>query len=544
MNWQVLICIVLSLANVFLSGCGNREVRQTMREVETILNDRPIEALATLEKIDSASLAFKPLRMRHDLLYAIALDKNHVDDGRYVQEMTEVAEWYGRFGNKTNKLTSRYYYGDQLRGAGRLEEAAVQFMRSENEAIDQDDWFLAGMSARSLYYLFSKTYNYPEELSSISRAVDYFSLAKKDVHVNDAKLKLAMAYYDNHLISKSDSLFDEVIQIAINERDTTRWSRALVESVNGMLVDEPYNPDSASVRIIRSIQLGRKPSSRSLSNLALSESLMGKKSESEKSLSESYRTAGNPSQLYAAKYRDYQIRVNRNDADSAFSLLQQIYNYTDSVAIRSLQQSVVSAQKQFLSASNNRIEHDLRISKSLLIISLLLAFFVIVSILVTVKRITERYSIEKENHYRELDNYRHASQELMSMGLRGIASISEAYYVSGNNKAEATLKAYKSMVSRIWSDPDIRSEFVEKVDRANGNIITKLREQIPSLPETQVMLFAYIVCGFSYTTTSVIMGDHTKQYVYTRKKRLVDAIQIKAPADKELFLSFLTNRRF
>lgn len=543
MNRSDLLYIVIALSSSLLSGCGNREVRQTMREVEVILDERPADALSTLDKIDSTVLRYKPMRMRYDLLYAIALDKNHIDDGRYADEMANVAAWYQRFGNKNNKLRAKYYYGDQLRGSGRLEEAAVQFMRSEKDAVDQKDWFLAGMSARSLYYLFSKTYNYPEELSSISRAVDFFNLANKEVHEYDAKLKLAMAYYDNHDIAKSDSLFDEVIQIAINKRDTTRWSRALIESVNGMLIDEPFNSDSASVRIIRSIQLGLKPSSRSLSNLALSESLMGRKDESEMYLSEAYKTATNPTQLYAAKYRDYQIRVNRNDADSAFHLLQQMYSYTDSVAIKSLEQSVVSAQNQFLSTTNNRIEHDYRVSKMLLLLSLLLSISVIASIIVTIKRITEQHNIEKEAHYRELDNYRHASQELMALGLRGISSISEAYYVSGNNKAEATLRAYKSMVSRLWSDPDTRSEFVEKVDRANGNVITKLREQLPSLPETQVMLFAYIVCGFSYTTTSVIMGDHSKQYVYTRKKRLVDTIQKKDPVDKKLFLSFLTNNR-
>ena len=541
MNRQILFIIFMAI--LLLPGCGNREVRQTMREVEAILDERPAEALCTLDKIDSTVLRYKPMRMRYDLLYAIALDKNHIDDGRYADEMANVAAWYQRFGNKNNKLRAKYYYGDQLRGSGRLEEAAVQFMRSEKDAVDQKDWFLAGMSARSLYYLFSKTYNYPEELSSISRAVDFFNLANKEVHEYDAKLKLAMAYYDNHDIAKSDSLFDEVIQIAINKRDTTRWSRALIESVNGMLIDEPFNSDSASVRIIRSIQLGLKPSSRSLSNLALSESLMGRKDESEMYLSEAYKTATNPTQLYAAKYRDYQIRVNRNDAVSAFHLLQQMYSYTDSVAIKSLEQSVVSAQNQFLSTTNNRIEHDYRVSKMLLLLSLLLSISVIASIIVTIKRITEQHNIEKEAHYRELDNYRHASQELMALGLRGISSISEAYYVSGNNKAEATLRAYKSMVSRLWTDPDTRSEFVEKVDRANGNVITKLREQLPSLPETQVMLFAYIVCGFSYTTTSVIMGDHSKQYVYTRKKRLVDTIQKKDPVDKKLFLSFLTNNR-
>ena len=176
---QALAYIVLGLTSLLLSGCGNREVRQTMREVEAILDERPADALSTLDKIDSTVLRYKPMRMRYDLLYAIALDKNHIDDGRYTDEMANVAAWYQRFGNKNNKLRAKYYYGDQLRGVGRLEEAAVQFMRSEKDAVDQKNWFLAGMSARSLYYLFSKTYNYPEELSSISRAVDFLILLIK-----------------------------------------------------------------------------------------------------------------------------------------------------------------------------------------------------------------------------------------------------------------------------------------------------------------------------------------------------------------------------
>ncbi|MBO6248584.1 MAG: hypothetical protein J6N54_07230 [Bacteroidales bacterium] len=47
-------------------------------------------------------------------------------------------------------------------------------MRSEKEAVALEDWFMAGMSARSLFYMYGKTYNSPEELSCIKRAVDYF----------------------------------------------------------------------------------------------------------------------------------------------------------------------------------------------------------------------------------------------------------------------------------------------------------------------------------------------------------------------------------
>ena len=139
--------------SLLAAGCFPADVRKVLRDVEPMLEDHPAEALSKLDSVDASSLRPGRLKARYSLLYAIALDKNHKDNGSFVSEIEAAASWFERFGSRHDRMMSEYYYGDQLRGAGRLEEAAVQFMLSEKEAVALEDWFIAGMSARSLYYV-------------------------------------------------------------------------------------------------------------------------------------------------------------------------------------------------------------------------------------------------------------------------------------------------------------------------------------------------------------------------------------------------------
>ncbi len=56
MTRQIQKYVVLALASIFLSGCVNREVKQTMLEVEAIIDERPAEALSIISEIDSIAL--------------------------------------------------------------------------------------------------------------------------------------------------------------------------------------------------------------------------------------------------------------------------------------------------------------------------------------------------------------------------------------------------------------------------------------------------------------------------------------------------------
>ena len=538
-----------------LSGCGNRDVRQTLKEVEAILNERPEEALASLDDIDSTSLGFKPLRMRHNLLYSIALDKNHIDDGRYVEEMAVVADWYEQFGDKNNKLKAKYYYGDQLRGAGRLEEASVQFMRSEKEAVEQEDWFMAGMSARSLFYMYSKTYNSPEELSCIKRAVDYFHKAGLETHEDDARIKLAGAYYDNSQLMVSDSLFNEAIFVASGKKDTVRLRRALVKSVNGLLSKELFRPDSVISRLRWAERLGYPPDSRMLANYGTAYYFVGEKEKSDSCYKAAYKVCGNRRDKVFITSLEYESKLASRDTSAALALLQSIRTYESNEIVRTLEQSVLKVQKNYLDSENARLTREVRQNRVILVlaIALSLAFVFMVYLLYTRKKsrlqiIEEQMRIERdelrlneEKRAVEFDRYRLACEELGSLGIDSLDKISKAYDTSGANCETAVFEAYRSVIE-TFRGPEFQSRFLESVDRVHGKVIAKLRDQIPSLGDDRIMLFAFLSQGLSYTTIGVILRSDSKQNLYNKRQRLVDTIKEKDPPDKELFLGFLSNR--
>jgi hypothetical protein len=535
---RVPIYAILALANLFLSGCGNREVRQTIREVEAILDERPAEALTALEKIDSTSLRYKPLRMHYNLLYAIALDKNHIDDGRYVKEMSYVVDWYERFGNKHNKLRSKYYYGDQLRGAGLLEDAAVQFVGSEKEAVVNEEWFFAGMSARSLYYIFAKTHNYVEELLCIKRAVDYYHLAGKEMHEDDAKIKLAVAFFDNAMLDVADSLFNEAIRCAIYKKDTVRYRVAMVNSVDVFLGSSESRPDSVIVRLAKAETVGYRPNAPALADYGLAYSLKGDIPMSDHYFMLAYDSFKDERERAFVMERDYSSKIAQGDSAGAFHLLRYLYEYVNEEAKINLEQSVIKAQNKFLESTTDKMVQEKRVRRLFSLGVLLISLLSLAMMYVMYKRRYERLREEESKS----DQFKFACEELGALGFKSFDRIVEECYSLGNKGQAALMKAYKRLVGQFHNEEGFKNTLITKVDNSHQQVISRLKEQVPELGENQILLFACMVQGLSYTTMTFLMANKDKQYLYDRRRSLIKIINDKDPSDKELFMSFLKNR--
>lgn len=521
----------------FFTACSGSRTSDRLDDVETYVEAAPDSALAVLGAIDSTALSTAALRAHYGLLYAIALDKKHIDDGRLVENMASASRWYQRHGDRQHQLRSAYYYGDQLRGAGFGEEAAVQFMIAEKEAVAQEEWFFAGMSARSLYYVFAKTHNYPEEVACITRAVDYFHKAGLESHEDDARVKQAMAYYDHSRLPEAESLFNEAIKTAEAKKDTVRWRRALAQSVDVLLIKDEPDADSTIIRLMRAQELGYRFSSRDYANLALAKAYLGDRDEVATFLRLARNTSRSKQDSVFVLSRTYRIRLWQQDTLAAFPLLQQMHTYLNEEATRTLEQSVVKAQNSFLDANNRQLEQNVRLSRTIHILLVLLLVSCLLLVWLWVMAEKQRRRIKEM----EFDDFRMACNELFAMGQESIDSINQAYYAAGNNKTTAVYAAYHDIISRFKAE-DFQNRFLESVDKSHGGIVTRLQQQIPSLGRDRVLLFAYLVHGFSYATISVILGDKSKSNIYNRRQRLVETIKEKTPPDMDLFLRHLPNR--
>ena len=128
----------------------------------------------------------------------------------------------------------------------------------------------------------------------------------------------------------------------------------------------------------------------------------------------------------------------------------------------------------------------------------------------------------------EFDRYRLACEELGSWGIDSLEKISKAYDTSGANCESAVFEAYRSVIE-TFRGSEFQSRFLESVDRVHGRVISKLRDQIPSLGKDRIMLFAFLSQGLSYTTIGVILRCDSKQNLYNKRQRLVDTIKETPP---------------
>ena len=113
----------------------------------------------------------------------------------------------------------------------------------------------------------------------------------------------------------------------------------------------------------------------------------------------------------------------------------------------------------------------------------------------------------------------------------------EQYYVyeGTDNLQGRILKEVKSVIEGLREDPKALKGLEMMLDRNCGNLVTRLREQMPGLKAEDIRLFIFAACGFSSTTISTIL-EKDKGIVYNRIWRLKGKISASEAPDKEEFL--------
>lgn len=71
-----LLLVILALP---LLSCSDREVSESLNNIESYILERPDSALQAIRTIDTTLLDTRALRAKYSLLHAMALDKNYID---------------------------------------------------------------------------------------------------------------------------------------------------------------------------------------------------------------------------------------------------------------------------------------------------------------------------------------------------------------------------------------------------------------------------------------------------------------------------------
>ncbi len=535
MKLRTILLAVIALLP--LVSCGNRAVSAQLDDIESYIHERPDSALAILQAFDTLRLSRNPDKAHFKLLTAWALDKNSVDNGGYLAEAGEAAEWYRTHGSKRHRMLSQYYYGDQLYDSGDLSGAILSFAAARDIADAQEDWFYAGMASRGIANIYSSIFLHDEGVENYRNAFTYFDRAGYPEHSKYAKLQYAMESGNAGKCSQADSVYKEML--AIND-DKAFHSQCLIGYAYLCLRPNYFYPEKAYASFEEAINepYNHRLSAYAASKMAQACFSVGEKQEGYYYLQIAKELALNAKDLADISYVEYV--KERHDGDTALGHLEDVVSYVDSVFKEVCRQyankSIHEREKSELVIAETQVE-KLRAKTTMILIT---GVLVLALLVLLVKNMRDAYRNRLNFTNYQLEQYQSAVEELEEK-LRAVSSSVRAdspmnlftqvlnnlclnYYEPHTDKPVSLLKEFQDTVNRFAPGTELMNQFIASIDAQNNGLISLAKNKIDNFTEQDCALLAYKMAGLSNTSMSVLLNT-TKENIATRIRRLKEKIE-------------------
>lgn len=240
--------------------------------------------------------------------------------------------------------------------------------------------------------------------------------------------------------------------------------------------------------------------------------------------------------------------------------IDRIHRYitlTDSLTRSEIQFSAGMVEREYLKKQAELAKYRMEIRNFWEII---ISVFIVVSIITTCFIIRRFIHIQRErtNHYLLLSEkasieYKRLTDNLierqdMESRLKGLVAsrfeliekLGRKYYEKENTAIQQTnmFQQVKQIILEFSENPKMRQELETIVNLCHDNAMMKLKNDFPSMKESDIQLLCYIFAGFSPQVISLFMKNNITN-VYTRKSRLKLQIKSSDSDNKELFLKLL-----
>lgn len=554
MKLRILILAIIVLFP--LVSCGNRAVSAQLDDIESYIQERPDSALAILQAFDTLRFSRNADKAHYRLLTAWALDKESVDDGRYLAEAEEAAEWYRTHGSKRHRMLSQYYHGDQQYDSGDLSGAILSFTAARDLADAQEDWFYAGMASRGIGHIYSSTFLHDYGREHYRNAFTYFDRAGYPEHSKYAKLQYAMESGNAGKCSEADSLYKQML--AVND-DKAFHAHCLIGYAYLCLRPNFFYPEKAYASFEEAINepYNSRLSAYSASKMAQACFSVGEKQEGNYYLQIAKELALSAKDKADISYVEY---VNeRRDGDLALGHLEDVVSYVDSVFKEVCRQyankAIHEREKSELFIAETQVE-KLRAKTTIILIG---GVLVLALLVLLVKNMRDAYRNRLNFTNYQLEQYQSAIEELeeklravsssarddspMNLFTQVLNNLCLNYYEPHTDKSVSLLKEFQDTVNRFAPGTELMNQFIATIDAQNNGLISLAKNKIDNFTEQDCALLAYKIAGLSNTSMSVILNA-TKGTIANRILRLKEKIEASdfERAD-ELLKSFVSYKK-
>ena len=544
--------IILKILIIFsFTGCYNREQNSLLNEAEALLQNKPDSALSILQQFTPGSQQAE--QSKYALLYSAALDQNHIKTTS--DSLIRKAWNYYKYHPKDlrNQCTTLYYWGRIKLRANDKAGALRLFLEIEKKLKDTNEPYYKGLLYSQIGEVYYAQMNY-------NRAYHYFRESRNNFRQSEnlreeaeATLDMAAATYHSKDVEKAIRLYSSALDLA-DEQKSDKLAKSSLTNLASLYVisGKKQIPHDLLLRIELSARKDTLYGYHTLVDVQLLKNHMDSARHYLK-LAETHTTdIRDMANLY---YTAYRIEAQSKNFEKATENIHRYIYLTDSLTRSNMQFSAGMVEREYFQEQSAFAEYRMKnrtiLEISSIIIVILLsgiAWYIIRQRMRLQRERTDRYLLlveEANSEYKALTE-RMEGQRNTENHLKGLIAsrfdiidkLGKTYYERENTSSQqaAMFQEVKQIITDFSENGEMLQELELIVNTCHDNAMQKLRNDFPTMKETDIRLLCYIFVGFSPQVISLFMKD-TVANVYARKSRLKSRIKSAETANKGLFLS-------
>lgn len=463
-------------------------------------------------------------------------------------------------------MRANFYHGRIYSNKGEDDSAMNYYQLSLEDSADVSDNHYKALVNSSISDIFSRNHNEEQELKYSKDALRYCRLDKDSVGIWAITGHIASCYANIGRYEEAVLAYQDYLEMPVY--DTLAYNRRRIIYAKD-LIRKPDPEPELCIEIIEDIA-GTMPQAMSIEAYciyAYSHQLLRNDHIANGILSQletidSDIKDNNVFQLWRYKISRLQGNYRQALEDLEHSVLAQ-----DSIVLATLNQSLISSQRDYMSAKAEVLKKENEIQHHRLYLLITLSVFAMALIVFWDfrrkasynKRIEELSLLHRDaRHMLDLQEIETASvkaqleekDEALLLLRKQFASIYKAGFKTLNDLCAAYLSPIKKdrkevlyneamhQLDIIISDTESQERFMTLVNDSLDNIIDKLRKDLPSRKEQDFRFLMFIIVGFDATTISNLTG-YSVGSVYTKKNRLKNEISALSSPYRDFYLHFI-----
>ena len=415
-------CIFLLFILVALISCNDpKPVTDTLHRAEALMNEYPDSAWTLLNTISPDEMEQNRNRALYALLYTQAQDKTYRDETN--DSLISVAVDYYRDTDDVRRKFLSYYYKGRVHFTTKdYLGATTCYMEAEQLADEVGDDYLVGLLYAELGRIYNIYYDYPKSLEAYKKAAECYERVGKIRHRNYMWLNQSDICRNMEQNSESERLLQMALVSAQKERDST-LIKSCMGSLVMMYIEEKRMQQAQELYVALESVAGMNYGSASfMGKLAQMYASKDKYAESLDFIERGWACAEERMDSVSLYISSSALLAKQGKNDLAYQELLKGVTLQNREAKQTLQQPVLTAQRDYLSEKLEFEAYKLRMEKRLRILYILLFSLAIVMVVYVLSRKLKK---EKEKARKTIDELNHEMLQRDKESRHKIASLLE-----------------------------------------------------------------------------------------------------------------------